>query len=59
MKFNYPVPSHFQFSGRVGYLKKSSGRVGYRDPVGPWSEEGAVYFFLRNIVVVYTSLPYD
>ena len=22
-------------SGRVGYLKKSSGRVGYRDPVGP------------------------
>ena len=23
-------------SGRVGYLKKSSGRVGYRDPVGPW-----------------------
>ena len=24
-------------SGRVGYLKKSSGRVGYRDPVGPCS----------------------
>ena len=24
-------------SGRVGYLKKSSGRVGYRDPVRPWS----------------------
>ena len=23
-------------SGRVGYLKKSSGRVGYRDPVRPW-----------------------
>ena len=23
------------FNFRVGYLKKSSGRVGYRDPVGP------------------------
>ena len=23
-------------SGWVGYLKKSSGRVGYRDPVRPW-----------------------
>ena len=23
-------------SGRVGYLKKSSGQVGYRDPVRPW-----------------------
>ena len=26
-------------SGGVGYLKKSSGRVGYRDPVRPWSCE--------------------
>ena len=28
------------FNFRVGYLKKSSGRVGYRDPIGPCSEEG-------------------
>ena len=27
-------------SGWVGYLKKSSGRVGYRDPVSPWSQPG-------------------
>ena len=37
-------------SGRVGYLKKSSGRVGYRDPVRPWL--GVIrtvhYFYCRS-----------
>ena len=41
MKFSYPVPTHFQFLGRdrSGTCKKSSGRVGYGDPVWPclWS----------------------
>ena len=57
MKFNYPVPSHFQFSGRdgsgqVGYLKKSSGRVGYQDPVGPWRRvlcESLIFFSFQTI----------
>ena len=39
MKVNYPVLSHFQFSGRErSGTWKSLGRVGYRDSVGPWPQ---------------------
>ena len=41
VKMEYWLPGTQSFSifgsGQVGYLKKSLGRVGYRDPVRPWS----------------------
>ena len=38
-------------SGRIGYLKKSSGRVGYRDPVRAWVCVLVTKVFLDHNVV--------